>query len=96
MLTLAPALAWGIPDRGIVREGAVADLNVFDPATIAPDVPTVEADLPGGVVRVVHKATGLLATVVGGEQILDSTEHTGFLPGRLIRGPLYQGADQDS
>ena len=31
MITLAPALAWGFADRGLVREGMRADLNVFDP-----------------------------------------------------------------
>ena len=31
MLTLAPAMAWGFADRGLLREGMVADLNVFDP-----------------------------------------------------------------
>ena len=33
MITLAPATAWGFADRGLVREGLVADLNVFDPDT---------------------------------------------------------------
>ena len=33
MITLVPATAWGLADRGLVREGFVADLNVFDPDT---------------------------------------------------------------
>ena len=37
MITLAPATAWGLADRGLVREGFVADLNVFDPDAVAPD-----------------------------------------------------------
>ncbi len=36
MLTLVPATHWGFSDRGLVREGFVADLLVFDPDTIAP------------------------------------------------------------
>ena len=40
MLTLAPALAWGFADRGLLREGMVADVNVFDPARVGPAVPS--------------------------------------------------------
>ena len=48
MLTLAPARAWGFADRGLLREGMVADLNVFDPDTVSPNMPTVVHDLPRG------------------------------------------------
>ncbi len=34
MITLAPALAWGFADRGLLRAGMAADLNIFDPATV--------------------------------------------------------------
>ena len=47
MITLAPALAWGFADRGLVREGMGADLNVFDPRTVGPAVPRLVDDLPG-------------------------------------------------
>src|SRR5262249_45296590 len=48
MITKAPARTWSLADRGILREGAVADVNVFDPATIGPAMPQVVTDLPGG------------------------------------------------
>ena len=86
MITLVPATAWGFADRGLVREGFVADLNVFDPETVAPALPTVQHDLPAGARRLVQKATGFRATVVGGEVVLEDGEHTGALPGRLVRG----------
>jgi N-acyl-D-amino-acid deacylase len=85
MLTLVPATAWGFPDRGLVREGFVADLNVFDPARVAPDLPVVATDFPGGAKRLTQTATGFLATVVSGEVVLRHGEHTGTHPGVLIR-----------
>jgi N-acyl-D-amino-acid deacylase len=88
MLTLETASAWGFHDRGMVREGMAADLNVIDPATVAPLLPEVRWDLPGGSRRLVQKATGIRATVVNGEVLLADGEHTGALPGQLLRGPL--------
>ncbi len=88
MLTLAPATAWGFADRGLIREGFVADINVFDPDTITPELPTVAMDLPGHAKRLVQKASGFLATIVAGQVVLDRGAPTGELPGRLLRGPL--------
>jgi N-acyl-D-aspartate/D-glutamate deacylase len=88
MLTLEPARGWGFHDRGLVREGMVADLNVFDPATITPDLPVVANDLPANEPRLVQTATGFRATIVAGEVVHHDGVHTGALPGRLIRGPL--------
>jgi N-acyl-D-aspartate/D-glutamate deacylase len=85
MITLVPATLWGIPDRGAIREGAVADLNVFDPATIGPDLPRAVRDLPGGATRLTQTASGFLATVVAGQTILTAGEPTGALPGSLLR-----------
>ena len=64
MLTLEPARAWGLHDRGMIREGLVADLNVIDPATVAPAMPRVVHDLPGGEKRIDQKSTGIAATFV--------------------------------
>jgi len=91
LLTLAPAREWGIHDRGLLREGLVADVNVFDPARIGPVMPTLQFDLPGGEKRIVQKADGILATLVGGEVTQRSGEATGARPGRLIRGRLARG-----
>jgi N-acyl-D-amino-acid deacylase len=88
MLTLAPATAWGFHDRGLIKEGFVADLAVFDPDTVGPEMPTITNDLPGGAKRLSQRATGFLATVVGGSVFLRNGEHTGALSGELIRGPL--------
>ena len=85
MITLTPAVTWGFSDRGLVREGLKADLNVFDPQTITPDTPKVVHDLPGGSRRYLQKALGIRATVVNGQVLMQAGEHTGALPGRLLR-----------
>jgi N-acyl-D-aspartate/D-glutamate deacylase len=88
MVTARPAAAWGFVDRGVVREGMAADLNVIDPATVGPALPTVEHDLPSGAPRLKQKSTGILATVVNGRVALHHGDHTGALSGRLVRGPF--------
>jgi N-acyl-D-aspartate/D-glutamate deacylase len=91
LLTLAPARAWGLHDRGLIREGLVADVNVFDPARIGPEMPTLQFDLPGGEKRIVQKAAGILATLVAGDVTQRAGEPTGARPGQLIRGRLAGG-----
>lgn len=88
MITNRLAVAWGFSDRGLVREGMVADLNVIDPDTVAPAMPTVVHDLPGGARRLVQKSTGIKATLVGGDILVQDGCHTGAYPGQLLRGPL--------
>lgn len=85
MLTAQPAVAFGFADRGRVAEGLVADLAIFDPETVAPAVPRIEHDLPGGARRLVQKANGFLATIVDGRVLLRDGRHTGALPGRILR-----------
>src|SRR4051794_7437153 len=88
MLTLAPAMAWGFTDRGLVREGMVADLNVFDPERVGPAVPEVVRDLPRGGKRLEQRAEGFKATVVGGEITIANGVATGARPGRLVRSAV--------
>jgi N-acyl-D-amino-acid deacylase len=87
MLTFDPATTWGLRDRGLLREGMVADITVFDPATVAERLPDTAYDQPGGVRRLVQKADGYLATIVNGTVLLRNGEHTGALPGQVLRGP---------
>jgi len=88
MLTLVPATLWGFADRGLIREGMAADLVVFDPETIAAEMPEVVDDLPSGARRLVQRTRGIAATVVNGEVLLRDGKHTGALPGQLLRGPV--------
>jgi N-acyl-D-aspartate/D-glutamate deacylase len=65
-----------------------ADIAIFDPERVAPALPTVDHDLPGGARRLKQRADGMLATLVAGETLLRDGKHTGALPGRVIRGPV--------
>jgi N-acyl-D-amino-acid deacylase len=85
MITLTPAMAWSFTDRGLLRQGCIADLNVFDPATIAPQIPTIEHDLPTGACRLKQKSSGIMATVISGKVAFRNGEHTGALGGKLLR-----------
>ncbi len=85
MITLTPAIAWGFTDRGLVRQGSIADLNVFDPAVLAPAMPTIEYDLPTGARRLKQKSTGIMATIIAGKVAFRDGEHTGALGGKLLR-----------
>jgi N-acyl-D-amino-acid deacylase len=85
MITLTPAMAWGFTDRGLLRQGCIADINVFDPATIAPEIPTIEHDLPAGARRLKQKSKGIMATIIAGKVAFKNGEHTGALGGKLLR-----------
>jgi N-acyl-D-aspartate/D-glutamate deacylase len=87
-LSFVPASHWGLAGRGMLCEGWAADVIIFDPNTITPMLPELTYDLPAGARRLKQKASGLLATVVNGEVVLRNNEHTGALPGQLLRGPL--------
>ena len=88
LLSFVPAYHWGLKGRGLLREGNVADVIIFDPDKIAPKLPELVHDLPAGARRLKQKSEGLLATVVGGQVVLRNNEHTGALPGQLLRGPM--------
>jgi N-acyl-D-aspartate/D-glutamate deacylase len=85
MLSFEPATHWGFADRGLIREGMAADMLVFDPETIAPEMPVVVRDLPAGARRLTQRSRGIAATVVNGEVVLRDGKPTGALPGQLLR-----------
>lgn len=85
LMTSAPVEAWGLPQRGYVREGLLADLNVLDPATVSPAMPRMVDDLPTGAKRIEQKSIGIKATIVAGTPLVVDGEHTGAYPGALLR-----------
>ena len=75
-MTGVAARALGLTDRGRLRPGAWADVVVFDPARVA-DRGTYEEP---------HRyAAGVSTVIVNGQVVVDGGDHTGALPGRVIR-----------
>jgi len=81
-MTSLPAFNTNIQYRGQLTEDYYADVVVFDPATIS-DHATFENP---------HQyATGVEQVFVNGVQVLKDGEHTGALPGQVVRGPGWTG-----
>lgn len=84
-LTSQAAGTLGLIDRGTLREGAFADINVFDPDGLQVRYPEYEHDFPGGKGRFLVRADGYAATLVNGQVVTEQGEHTGNRPGRVLR-----------
>jgi N-acyl-D-aspartate/D-glutamate deacylase len=85
MVTSRPAKIWKLSDRGLLREGYAADITIFDPATVAPSLPSVVHDLPGGSGRLFQKAEGYIATIVNGQIFMRDGKPSPARAGRLLR-----------
>jgi N-acyl-D-aspartate/D-glutamate deacylase len=84
--TSATAALVGLNDRGALKPGLRADINVIDYDRLALHAPQVAYDLPSGGRRLIQRASGYVATLVAGEVTYRDGEATGALPGRLVRG----------
>ena len=85
MLTQAPAQLYGIKDRGVLREGAWADVVVFDEGTVGCGPLHTRRDLPGGAGRLFADGIGIDRVLVGGTEVVVEGRATGDLPGRVLR-----------
>ncbi|AMK25584.1 N-acyl-D-amino-acid deacylase family protein [Sphingobium sp. TKS] len=90
-MTGAPAHAVGLFDRGVVKPGLKADLNVIDLSRLTLHAPRAKHDLPGNALRIRQNADGYVATIASGQVTYRDGEHTGALPGRLVRGSQMPG-----
>jgi len=76
---------FGLSDRGRLAPGLRADLNLIDYDRLQVQKPVLIHDMPAGGRRFVQKVDGYEATIVAGTPIYQRGEHTGALPGRLVR-----------
>jgi len=84
-LTADNAIEMGLSDRGLLRPGLKADINVLDYDNMRLRRPEVVYDLPAGGRRLVQRTDGFDATIVSGEVVYRHGQATGALPGRLLR-----------
>ncbi|MCC6919244.1 MAG: amidohydrolase family protein [Alphaproteobacteria bacterium] len=84
--TRETALTVGLGDRGLLKRGYKADINVIDYDRLTLHLPKVQYDLPSGGRRLMQYADGYVATIVNGQPVYRGGQATGALPGRLVRG----------
>jgi N-acyl-D-aspartate/D-glutamate deacylase len=87
-LSALPAHAAGFRDRGTLREGAAADVVVYnlDELDIEPDwIGEITYDFPGGEWRRVQRAKGYRAIIVNGQTTFEDGRCTGNTSGKLLR-----------
>ena len=80
------AETFGLFDRGEIKPGMLADINIIDFDKLNVSHPTMIYDLPLGGRRLVQDATGYIATIKNGQVVSENGKANGVLPGKLIRG----------
>ena len=76
---------FGLTDRGRLAPGQRADVNLIDFANLQVQKPELVHDMPAKGRRFIQRVEGYEATLVAGEPIFQRGEHTGAMPGRLVR-----------
>jgi N-acyl-D-aspartate/D-glutamate deacylase len=85
MQTSDTASLYGLDDRGTLTPGRRADINMIDFEHLAVLPPIMAYDFPAGGKRLTQRAEGYRATLVAGQFTFEDGEHTGALPGRVVR-----------
>ena len=86
------ARLYGMHDRGELRPGLLADINLIDMKALKLGAPWMAFDLPAGGKRLLQKAVGYVMTIKNGEVTFRNGTMTGALPGTLVRGPQARPA----
>ena len=76
---------FGFHDRGLLKEGMKADVNVIDYEGLRLHIPEVRYDLPMNGRRLLQRVDGYKHTFVSGVPTFESGTYTGATPGRLVR-----------
>jgi N-acyl-D-amino-acid deacylase len=90
-LTAEPADFLGLANKGRLKQGADADLVLFNPDSIRPLPPEWRNDLPGGEPRLIERSEGIEYTIVNGHMLFERDEYQGGMPGRILRSGSLQG-----
>tara|TARA_Y100001960_G_scaffold9545_2_gene9098 strand:+ start:511 stop:2154 length:1644 start_codon:yes stop_codon:yes gene_type:complete len=84
-MTSGPARVIGLKDRGILKEGMRADVNVFDPDEVVELQPELVHDFPGGAPRYIQRSRGFKATIVNGAMSVENGELSDTRAGEVLR-----------
>ena len=84
-MTADPAAVIGLKDRGILKAGMKADINVFNPEEVNELQPVLVNDFPGDAPRYIQKSCGFKATIVNGKVNVLDGEPTGARAGQVLR-----------
>jgi N-acyl-D-amino-acid deacylase len=87
VLTSDNADLYHLEDRGVLKEGYLADINIIDFERMSIPAPQVKYDLPAGSRRLHQQPIGIDATIKSGVVIMEHGQPTGEVPGKLLRGP---------
>ncbi|MEM7019167.1 MAG: amidohydrolase family protein [Pseudomonadota bacterium] len=85
--TMGTADLHGLNDRGCLKPGYLADVNLIDFDNLNLEPPRMANDLPTNARRLIQGSRGYHATLKSGAVIFEQGEPTGAMPGQLIRGP---------
>jgi len=84
-MTSDTADLFGIQNRGRLKQGSFADINIIDFEGMSLEYPEIVNDFPGGAGRFIQRSTGYSKTIVNGEVFMQEGEHSGVLNGKMLR-----------